>query len=235
MSDYYFFTDSSACFRRVWPGGLAFSTFRNTDGALESGQYALWLEWETKAGGTGWIEPKRFHENVLTRFTIGDAEIPAGRYDFADLQLYFGMPSGRRLRTTVDCRAGTYFDGTRAQVILTPTWNVSPYLELGGDYQLSRLRFPDRHQSTNVQLARLRVRAALDARTSGNALVPYNSTTNQLEQNLRLRHAFAEGTDLWLVYNEGLDTDRALLDPGIRPPLSSSRAVYLKYTHTFRF
>src|SRR5262249_37331135 len=155
-----------------------------------SGTYAVWLEWETKAGGIGWIEPKLFHENVVEAFTIGStAEIPKGSYDFADLQVYFGMPSGKRMRTTIAFPTGTYCDGRRTQVILTPTWNVSPHLELGGGYQLSLLRFPERNQKANVHLASLRVRAALDARTSGNALVQYNSTTNQLDLNLRLRRA----------------------------------------------
>ena len=235
-SEYYFFTDKSKYFRRVWPGLIALSTFRNSDNKLETGTYAFWLEWETKAGGIGWIEPKWFHEDVVEPFTIGGtAEIPKGTYDFADLQLFFSMPSGKRLRTTIDFRSGTYFDGTRTQFILTPTWNVSRHLELGGDYQLSILRFPERDQKANVHLARLRVRAALDARTSGNALVQYNSTTNQLDLNLRLRYAFAEGSDLWLVYNEGLDTERSPLSSGITPPVSRSRALLFKYTHTFSF
>lgn len=59
--------------------------------------------------------------------------------------------------------------------------------------------------------------------------------TNRLDFNVRLRYAFAEGTDLWLVYNEGLTTDRAAGDVGIVPPLSLSRALTLKYTHTFGF
>ncbi len=235
-SEYYFFTDKHPYFRRIWPGMIALSTFRNSDRALESGQYAVWVEWETKAGGIGWIEPKMFHEDVVVPFTIGGtADIPQGSYDFADLQLYFSMPSGKRMRTTVDFRTGTYFDGTRTQVIFTPTWNVSPHLEIGGDYQLSLLRFEERHQKADVHLARLRVRAALDARTSGNALVQYNSTTDQLDLNLRLRYAFAEGSDLWLVYNEGLDTERSPLTSGLVPPVSRSRALLLKYTHTFSF
>jgi hypothetical protein len=214
---------------------LAFSTIRNSDGRLESGQYALWLQWETKAGGGGWIEPKLFHEDVLTPFPIGrTATIPAGRYTFADLQLVLQMPSGARLRTSMDLRAGTYFDGTRAQVILTPTWNVSRYLELGGSYQLSLLRFGDRDESASIHLARLRIGATLDARASANAFVQYNSTTQRVNMNLRARYNFAEGTDLWIVYDEGLATDR-LPDPTEpRLPFSMSRSLMLKYTHTFR-
>ncbi|MCI0436494.1 MAG: carbohydrate binding family 9 domain-containing protein, partial [Gemmatimonadetes bacterium] len=169
MAEYYFFTDSHPWLRRIWPGALAFSTFHSADGVLESGQYAVWLQWETKSGGGGWIEPKLFREDVATGFAIAGAEIPPGRYTFADLQLVLNMGSGRRLRAGIDARAGTYFDGTRQQFILTPTWNVGPRLELGGEWQHTRLRFPDRAQKADIDLARLRVRAALDARASANA------------------------------------------------------------------
>ena len=209
VSNYFFHTDGHRYFRRVYPGALAFSTFRNSDNALESGQYAFWVQWDTKSGGGGWIEPKWFHENVLVPFTIGNTvRIPAGAYDFADLQIANTMSSGRKVRADVDFRTGTYFDGRRTQVILTPTWNINRHVELGGDYQLSALRFPARDQSVNIHLLRLRIRTALDARASGNAFVQYNSTTERLDFNVRLRYNLSEGTDLWLVYNEGLDTER---------------------------
>jgi hypothetical protein len=233
IANWFFFTDKSRIFRRVYPGALAFSTYRNGDRKLESGQYAVWVEWDTKTGGGGWIEPKVFHEDVLAAFPIGKGiTIPAGSYDFADLQLALSMGTGAKLRTSGDFRAGTYFDGRRMQAIVTPTWNVSPHLELGTDYQITALRFASRNQSEEIHLVRMRVRAALDARKSGNAFVQFNSTTDQLDFNIRLRYAFAEGTDLWLVYNEGLDTDRARDLIGVRPPLSLGRTMIVKYTHT---
>jgi hypothetical protein len=82
----------------------------------------------------------------------------------------------------------------------------------------------------------LRIRTALDVRASGNAFIQYNSTTDRLDFNVRLRYNVNEGTDLWIVYNEGLDTERApsRFD---RPkdPLSLSRALIVKYSHTFTF
>ncbi len=224
-------------FRRIYPGALAFSTFRNADGALESAQYAVWVEWDTKAGGGGWIEPKVFHENVAEEFALDDGVVvPAGAYTYADLQLVWSMPDGDRFRTNVDFRAGTFFDGTRTQVTLTPTWNASRHLELGADYELSRIRFADRGQATDIHLARVRVRAALDARASGNAFVQYNSVSDRLDLNVRLRYNFAEGTDLWLVYNEGLSTDLIDAGPGVVvPPRSQARSLIFKYSHTFGF
>ena len=237
VANWYRFTDDHPIFKRVWPGALAFSTFRNADGALESGQYAVWIQWETKAGGGGWVEPKVFREDVLEPFTIGGAvHIPAGRYQFADLQIQYAMPSGDKLRTDIDFRAGTYFDGRRVQAIVTPTWNVSRHLELGADYQLTMLRFDVRNESANIHLARVRIRTALNARAFGNGFVQYNSTTGRVDFNVRLRYAMSEGTDLWLVYNEGLDAERELDPRGRREgPISLSRAVILKYTYTFSF
>jgi len=237
VTNYYIFTDKNRYFRRVYPGALAFSTFRNSDRELESGQYALWVQWDTKTGGGGWVEPKWFRENVLVPFTIGGkVHIPAGVYDFADLQMVYSAATGARLRTDVNFRAGTYFDGKRVQVIVTPTWNASRHLELGAEYQLTRLDFPVRNENVDIQLLRFRIRTALNARASANAFVQYNSTTQRADINLRLRYAASEGTDLWLVYNEGLDTDLTPVDPTLpQQPRLLSRALIVKYSRTFTF
>ena len=143
------------------------------------------------------------------------------------------LPAGRRLRTSLDARAGTFFDGTRFQVILAPTWNVSPHLELGGEYQYSRLRFDDREQAADLHVARLRVGTAANAKASGNAFVQYSTASSRVDLNLRLRYNVSEGTDLWIVYNEGLRTERREFFDLPRPPLSTGRSLIVKYSHTF--
>jgi hypothetical protein len=146
------------------------------------------------------------------------------------------MPAGTKLRTGIDARAGTYFDGLRQQVSVSPTWNVSKHLELGANYQMTRLRFGTRDEAADIHLLGLRVRTALDTRASGNALLQYNSTTNRLNVNVRLRYNVREGTDLWVVYNEALDTERAPARFDVPAgPRSFSRAVIVKYSHTFSF
>lgn len=249
FGNYYVFTDDHPFFRRVFPGYLAFSTFRNSDNSLESGQYAVWLQWETKSGGGGWLEPKLFVEDVDRPFSIGGAiGIPEGRYTFADFQAVWAMPDGRRVRTAIDARAGTYFDGHRVQVVASPTWNVSPHLELGLDYQWTWLTFGDRQyaapperetpifgpdQSAHIQLGRLRIRSALNSRASGNAFLQYNSTTDRLDLNVRLRYNFSEGRDLWLVLNEGMSTETRFGPGEVERPRSLRRTFIVKYTYTW--
>ncbi len=111
-------------------------------------------------------------------------------------------------------------------------WNLSRHLELGGNYQLNVIRFPDRNESLNAHVVGFRVQTALDVHLSFSTLLQYNSALDDVDVNTRLRYNFREGNDLWLVYNEGLTTDRDGL-VGPRQPFSQRRAVMLKYTHTF--
>ncbi len=66
----------------------------------------------------------------------------------------------------------------------------------------------------------------------GPSAVQYNSTTDDLSVNARLRYNFREGRDLWLVYNETLDTERAAPLTQPPPPFTQNRTVVVKYTHT---
>jgi hypothetical protein len=71
-----------------------------------------------------------------------------------------------------------------------------------------------------------------NTRLSLSAFVQYNSNTRKIGSNVRFRYNPREGNDLWLVYNEGTNTDLKREVP-YRPGLAS-RTVMLKYTYTFR-
>jgi len=72
----------------------------------------------------------------------------------------------------------------------------------------------------------------LDTRLSVNAFVQYSSASGLGAANVRLRYSFGEGTDLWLVYNEGVNLDRASDPQSLRRPWTDNRSLTLKYTHT---
>jgi len=110
---------------------------------------------------------------------------------------------------------------------------VSRHLEIGGAYELNRIRFSQRNTGLDAHVARLRVGAAANARLSAVALVQLNSVDDRVGVNLRLRYNFREGSDLWLVDDEGLNTDRDAPAGMPRLPLSDTRVVRVKLTHTF--
>ena len=49
--------------------------------------------------------------------------------------------------------------------------------------------------------------------------------------NFRFRYNPSEGTDLYIVWNESLNSDRYAFDPD--KPLSQERTLMLKYARTF--
>ncbi len=160
-----------------------------------------------------------------------DTTVPIGRYTFARAEANYRMHSGRLLRTNIGIEGGTFYDGSRVTVSVGPTWNASRYLELGGEYELNRVNFSERNQSFNAHIVRLRTQVGLNTKVSANAFLQYSSAGDFVSANVRFRYNFREGNDLWLVYNEGLNTDRRRDFP--TRPLTDNRTVLLKYTYTF--
>lgn len=75
--------------------------------------------------------------------------------------------------------------------------------------------------------------ATLTTAFSASAMVQYDGGNDAVIGNVRIRFNPSEGTDLYLVYNEGLNTDRLRKSPV--PPVSSDRTVLLKFNDTFNF
>jgi hypothetical protein len=96
---------------------------------------------------------------------------------------------------------------------------------------LNVVRFPDRDQGFDSHLVRLRIQAALNTKLSLNAFMQLSNTAYYGAANVRIRYNFREGSDLWLVYNEGMNLDRYRSNPAL--PLSDARTLMLKYTYTF--
>jgi hypothetical protein len=66
---------------------------------------------------------------------------------------------------------------------------------------------------------------------STNAFIQFSSSANTVSANVRFRYNFREGNDLWIVYNERMNSDRDRLTPTL--PFTSARTVLVKYTYTF--
>jgi hypothetical protein len=233
FSEYFFLSDSSRI-RSHGPGAIAILWYGNEREKLETYYLAYWWNYAFRNGAQGWLEVIHNYEDVPEPFELGEGVmVDSGSFKFTELWFNYQPPSGSRFRSLVDARIGGFYDGWRVQLQFDPTWNVSRNLEIGGSYEFNRIRFPDRNAKLDAHVARLRIGAAANARLSATALVQLNSVDDQLGVNLRLRYNFREGSDLWLVYDEGFNTDRD--QPGGLPALPSSnlRVLRIKLTHTF--
>ncbi|MGI9174310.1 MAG: DUF5916 domain-containing protein [Rhodothermales bacterium] len=192
------------------------------------------LAWEAlfRSGASVELGAEVARERLLNGFFVGDVAIPPGLYYFGGGEARYITPTGAPLRLEAALLGGGYFGGTRAGAELAPIWSPSPYFSLGMDYLYDRVDVPDGVFTAHV--ARLRVGAALNRTLSASAFVQYNSSSNLVTPNVRLRYNPTEGSDLYIVYNEGVLTDRLPSDPILpRLPRTQARQILLKYTYTF--
>jgi len=206
--------------------------FNNEDGSVQSGDIGPGCNFYAKSGFEMGIAAKLYHENVEEEFSLDDeAEVPAGQYTFYGLEGGFQTPPGRLFDTGVNFYLGSFYDGWRISLGAQPRWGVSPALELSGFYQFNWVDFPDRDQKFIAHIARFRALVMLSTKFSAAAFIQYNSAADAVVANLRIRFNPREGNDLYIVYNEGLNTDRYREIPTL--PYSSDRAIMLKYSYTF--
>ncbi|MEW6363276.1 MAG: DUF5916 domain-containing protein [Acidobacteriota bacterium] len=203
---------------------------RNQDGSVESAEVSPQWSAKTRSGYELYLFPSFAQDDVREPFEIAESVVvPVGRYQYASAGVEMWTPDGKLLSTGLNLDAGGFYDGWRVAARVRPRWSLSADLQLQGDYLLNRIVFPDRGQELTAHLAKVRALYMMSTKLSAAAFVQYNSTTNAVIANARLRYNPREGVDLYLVYNDVLNTNR----PAAGLPRSDSRAVLLKYTYTF--
>ncbi len=229
---YLRYTGPTSRFRTLSVQGAAEGFRRNADDSMESGTFSPTLRAEFKNGSNLSLTYRANYESLLDDFSLAPAvAVPTGEYWFHEGELAYRGGRSALFQPNLSVSAGQFYDGRRFSVSTNATWNAAPpHLQLGAVYSFDAVRFPDRDLSLDVHLARLRVRVAIDNHLSLSAFLQYNSVADLASVNARFRYAVRDGRDLWIVYNETLNTDRHSRTP--IPPVSQGRAVMVKYTHT---
>ena len=172
------------------------------------------------------------YEFLASPFTPGpDVTIPVGGYNFGDFEATYSLGAQRRLSGTATVRVGEYFNGdirtvgfSRGRVALTQQFSLEPSVSVN---------WIDTPQgSFRTDLVVTRVNYSFTPRMFFSGLVQYNSSTNTVSNNLRLRWEYSPGSELFVVYTEDRDTDP------LRPDRFSelrNRGVVIKVNRLFRF
>ena len=187
-----------------------------------------------KSGFYGAIGFNINYENLLDTFEIKEDEVFAelGDYTFYNVQAAVLSRQSKPVWALVIFNAGSFYDGTKYSVSLSPVWNISSSLEISGEYEYNNVKFSERNQTFISHIMRLKALYMLNTKFSVSSFVQYNSTANIILTNFRLRYNPREGNDFYLVYNEGLNTNLDREIPNL--PGTFNRTVLLKYTYTFR-
>jgi hypothetical protein len=211
----------------------AFAFLSNRDGSVESAELGPEWSFNMKSGSAGGGGIKMFYEDIPDTFNLSDnVYIPTGNYRFYGAGTFYQTPFARKLRTGLELIGGMFYDGWIISFNTSPAWIISRHLELSGENQFNFINFPERNQKLIANVFRLRIKATLDVHFSTSAFIQYNTESEGINLNIRFRYNFAEGNDFYLVYNEGINTERDKFQPEL--PFTDSRTILMKFTYTFQ-
>ena len=198
---------------------------------MDSHASKLGWQYVTKKGSSGELTLNYYREKFFEPYEFSDnVTIPVGTYPFMNGSLMFITSPGKPYFIVSTITAGQFYNGKIQSIEFMPTFNLSSSLELGGAYVFNHLNVADTKDIIHV----IRVKALymFDTKLSLSSLIQYNSTENSILANIRLRYNPREGTDLYLVYNDDINTDRYAFEPIL--PVHNEHLLILKYTYTFR-
>ena len=223
----------SSSIRRITPGTYGYFVFRNPDNSLQEFEAVHNWRVEFKNGSMFFIGLAYDIEDLRQKLQFNsNTDVPAGNYRFLNSDIVYNSPQGNLFRYNINAHLGKFYDGKSFALNVSPTWNISSNFELSLTYNLNLIRFPNRNQSLDSHIARLHLQLAANTKLSVSTFIQYNSNNKLVSLNARLRYNFSEGNDLWIVYNDGLNIDRYRTLPVL--PISSSRAIIVKYLYTFK-
>ncbi len=134
-------------------------------------------------------------------------------------------------RANLSLSTGQYYDGFNFSPKIEPSINISASVELAGIYRYDFVRFNLRDQQLSNHIIGIRGLYMISTKFSLSAFIQYNTAIEKVLSNIRFRYNPKEGTDLYIVFNEGRNTYLERTVPGL--PDYDARSVMLKFTYTF--
>jgi hypothetical protein len=229
---YGMFASPNSPFRIITPSARFFISTRNRDRSIESMRAEHQWEIEFKDGAEFEFTANWWYEDILSPLLFSsNATVPAGSYSFWGTQASYETNSARALRAGITGELSQFYDGTQQTISISPTWNPSRYIEIGGEAEFNFVRFDTRDQKEQFHVYRLRSLLAMNTKLSLQLLTQFNRVSKVVATNARFRYNFSEGRDFWIVLNETINTQLDRFTPSL--PRYNNRTVLVKYTHTF--
>ena len=165
---------------------------------------------------------------LFTDWQISDhITIPGGTYTMYSPSIYINSPQKSNIRGDIFVQFLDFYDGNRITVAPGVSWIFNKHLTAQALYEVNHITFPKDFSDNGdalylSHLVSLNLSVFFSSKLSVKLLSQYDNLSNSLGSNLRLRYNPREGTDLYIVYNSGMNTQLKRLDPHL--PLIDNQA-----------
>ena len=221
-------TTSSARVRKYsWTG--SFNHIENGAGRLETRIWNGDFEVQFNNSDRFFVAYDANYEFLPQPFPIAQGvTLPVGGYDFAAARVGYDFGSQRNLSGELSAEHGSFFNGNKTTVRASQgRMNFGPQISVEPSVSIN---WVDLEQgSFTTRLVTTRVTYTVTPLMFTTALLQYNSGTDSVAVNVRLRWEYQPGSELFIVYNEQRDTlSRSFPD-------IENRAFIVKINRLFRF
>jgi hypothetical protein len=184
------------------------------------------------------VSPYNYKEDFLfSNWKLDDhITVPAAYYHMNYSNASFYYDESKSFTAQVSGGYGDFYGGKIFSFTPTANYILNRYFRLSINYNFNQVNFPSNYSNNGDAtyksiLVALKLNMTLSNKLSLNLLGQYDDISNSFGSNLRFRYNPREGTDLYVVYNTILNTDR--LSPTPNLPLIDQQTILIKYSVTF--
>ena len=198
-------------------------------GTLETRLQQLLLGAEFENGDYAFVGVTDSYEFLKVPFQIAKTvAIPVGGYTFLDTRIVYALGQQRVFSGGLIFDRGEFFGGHKTGIgFFQPRVSMGSQFSVQPSMSVNWITLPQ--GAFTSKLASTRLTYTVTPRMFVSALMQYNSATDSLGTNVRLRWEYRPGSELFLVYTDERDT----LTP--RFPGLQNRAFVVKFNRLLRF
>jgi len=219
--------------RQVTFGGNFGYVASDLSGLVESRDRGGRVQFDLNNGDGFTASASTDYEFLARNERISGALFTAGRYEWTSYQMSYRFGPQRPWQGNLNLRWGGFYTGDRLSVgVGNGRIEVTPQLSLEPSLEFNWLDLPQQTESGQFDqhVGRMRVTYTMTPRAYLSGLVQYNSGSQSVSGNFRLRWEWAPGSELFIVYTE----DRNTGEIGERWSELSNRGLAIKVTRLFR-
>ncbi len=162
--------------------------------------------------------------------------ISAGVYQMLNNAISLVSPQQSNYTASVYVSYGGFYGGKRIFISPDFTYWINKHLNVSATYEYNHINFDTyfeevKNTTYESSLLRFGVNYNFSTRYSLKSYFQFDDLSHQTSTNFRFRYNPKEGTDLFIVVNQGLNNARTRLDPKL--PYINNQAITIKFTKTF--
>jgi len=162
--------------------------------------------------------------------------IPTGHYRMFSPDIEYTLPPKGNSYGALFLKFPDFYGGHRVTVQPNITYIFNKHFNTGIEYEYDRIKFPNDFSDNGnglfqSNLIRLILSYYFSTKVSLKLLSQYDQLNNTISSNLRFRYNPREGTDLYVVFNQGLNNNTERLTPHL--PFVNNQAIIIKFSRTF--